>query len=238
MRLVIKKIIEKLDDFNLIGEAENGKETLKLVEEFNPDVIFLDIEMPELTGIECAKRILDINPKTSIIFATAHEEFMSDAFELYAFDYLTKPFKIDRIYKTLRKIKDLNLEHNQTTRSNLVKGNKVVDKLIIKNKEGTSFIDKRDIFLIQRENRSTVIYTLNSRYVTSEGLGSLEERLEGKVFFRSHRSYIINISKINRIEPYGRWTFIVKFKNTDMDALITHEKYEELERIMIGNKTE
>ncbi|MTI48399.1 MAG: response regulator transcription factor [Firmicutes bacterium] len=235
MRLIIKKIIDKQENFKLVGEAENGKVALKLVEDYNPDVIFLDIEMPEVSGIECAKKIVDINPKASIIFATAHEQFMSDAFELYAFDYLIKPFKIDRVYKTLRKIKNLNLEKEYDIRNIRESSEKSVEKLIIKNKEGMNFIDKDDIVLVQRENRSTVIYTLNNRYVTSEGLGHLEERLEERIFFRSHRSYIINISKINKIEPYGRWTYIVKFKGTDMDALITHEKYEELENIIVGS---
>lgn len=233
MRLVIKKIIEKIDDFQLIGEADNGIDGLKIVEDNNPDVIFLDIEMPKLNGIECAKKIVDINPKTNIIFATAHEEFMPDAFEIYAFDYLTKPFKIDRIYKTLRKIKNINSDIGETINKSFNDEEKILDKLVIKNKDGTSFIDKEDIVIIQRENRNTVIYTITDRYVSSEGLGHLEEKLEEKTFFRSHRSYIINIAKLNKIEPYGRWTYIVKFKDSDMDALITHEKYEELEKIML-----
>lgn len=234
MRLIIKKILDKFDGFELIGEAEDGAATLKLVEDKSPDVIFLDVEMPKLDGVECAKKIVDINPKSVIVFATAHHEYMTDAFEVYAFDYITKPFKVDRIYKTLRKIEATK---DKTLLQGLLRNNKPnlqLKKLIIKNKEGTSFIDTENIILIQRENRSTVIYTIDRRYETSESLGHLEDRLDNKLFFRSHRSYIINISKISRIEPYGRWTYIIKFSNSEIDALITLDKYRELEDMLLS----
>lgn len=233
MRLIIKKIIDKFDGFQLIGEAEDGETTLKIVEDKSPDVIFLDVQMPKIDGVECAKKIVEINPKSVIVFATAHQEYMTEAFEVYAFDYLIKPFKIDRIYKTLRKIKNIKDKDDSEVIFQNNKGNLKFKKLILKSKEGKSFVDMENIILIQRENRNTVIYTTDGRYETSESLGSLEGRLDNKSFFRSHRSYIINISKISKIEPYGRWTYIIKFKNTQIDALITHDKYKELEDILI-----
>ena len=104
MRLVLKKIIDKIEGFEVIGEAEDGRDVLLLLEQKNIDVAFLDIEMPNINGLECAKIIADINPKTIIIFATAHGEYMPQAFEVYAFDYIIKPFKIERIEQTLNKI--------------------------------------------------------------------------------------------------------------------------------------
>ncbi|WP_425448463.1 LytR/AlgR family response regulator transcription factor [Dethiothermospora halolimnae] len=228
MRLVLKKVIKKIDGFQLVGEADNGLEALEMAESENPDVVFLDIEMPKLSGIECAKSIIDINPKTAIIFATAHEEYMGDAFELYAFDYLTKPFRLDRVYKTLRRIKDVNNKSNEEDNIS-----EALDKLIIKNKDGISFVDTKDIILIQREDRSTVVYTKDQGYVTSESLTDLEEKLEGTTFLRSHKSYIINLSKIKRVTSYGRWTYSIEFTDTHRDALITHKKYKEIEKIFI-----
>jgi len=104
-------------------------------------------------------------------------------------------------------------------------------KIIIRNREGFSLIDEEDIILIQRENRSTVIYTSDGqRYVTSEGLSELEERLDKNLFIRTHKSYIINISMVYKIYPYGRWTYVAKLRNTDLDALITHDKFEEIQK--------
>ena len=92
------------------------------------------------------------------------------------------------------------------------------------------FVDIPDIILVQRENNSTVICTAHDSFTTSAGLHEIEVRLDPEHFMRSHKSYIINLSKIRKIEPYGRWTYIVTFRDTDRDALITAEKYEELKK--------
>lgn len=231
MRMVLRKAIEKVEGFKLVGEAADGEAVLSFVEELRPEIIFLDVEMPKLTGIECAKRIMDINPKTIIIFATAHAAYMSDAFQLYAFDYIVKPFKLDRIYQTLNRIKTLNEHQHEQSMYKIIRHEKGLEKILIRNKEGISFIDTKDIVIIQREDRSTVIYTTDNCYSTSEGLSELEERLDKTQFFRSHKSYIINLSMIDKMYPYGRWTYVVKLKSTDKDALLTHDRYEVLKEI-------
>jgi two-component system, LytTR family, response regulator len=231
MRMVLRKSVEKIGGFKIVGEAEEGETALRLYEELQPDVMFMDVEMPNMTGVECAKRIVDINPKTFIVFATAHNEFMQEAFHMYAFDYIVKPFKLERIFQTLERIKALTEEREAHSINTIIRHEKGLEKLLIKNKEGISFVDMKDIIIIQREDRSTVIYTVNESYTTSEGLTELGERLDGNQFFRSHKSYIINLSMINKIYPYGRWTYIVKLRNTEKDALLTHEKYEELKTI-------
>lgn len=231
MRLVLRKAIEKIEGFEIVGEGEDGNAVLVLAEKLRPHIIFLDVEMPEMTGVECAKKIVDINPKTIIIFATAHNEYMQDAFQLYAFDYLIKPFKIERVHQTLERIKSLNNIKEEESIHKIIRHEEGLEKIIIKNKEGISFVDTDDILIIQREDRSTVIYTLDGSYITSEGLSELEERLDNKKFLRTHKSYIINLSMINKIYPYGRWTYIVKLKNTNKDALLTHDKYEDLKKI-------
>ncbi|MDP4144085.1 MAG: LytTR family DNA-binding domain-containing protein [Bacillota bacterium] len=231
MRMVLRKAIEKVGGFKIVGEAEDGEAVLTLTEEYQPQVVFIDVEMPKITGVECAKKIIDINPKTIIIFATAHDEYMSEAFQLYAFDYIVKPFKIDRVYQTLERIKTLNSQQQEHSIHKIIRHEKGLDKILLKSKEGISFVDMSDIIIIQREDRATVIYTKDNSYVTSEGLSELEERLDNTQFFRSHKSYIVNLSMIEKICPYGRWTYIIKLKNTDKDALLTHERYDELKRL-------
>ncbi|MBU3143202.1 LytTR family DNA-binding domain-containing protein [Clostridium sp. CF012] len=231
MRMILRKAIEKVEGFKLIGEAADGEAVLTFVEESRPQVVFLDVEMPKLNGIECAKRIIDVNPKTIIVFATAHATYMTDAFQLYAFDYLVKPFKLDRVYQTLNRIKTLNGEENKEVMHKIIRYENGLNKILIKNKEGISFVDTKDIVIIQREDRNTVIYTVDNSYITSEALSELEERLDKNQFFRSHKSYIINLSMIYKIYPYGRWTYVIKLKNTDKDALLTHVRYEVLKDI-------
>ena len=223
-------------DLTLAGEAEDGEETLRQAEALKPHVVFLDVEMPKLSGVDCARSIQDMNPATIIIFATAHDAYMSDAFEVYAFDYLVKPFKVERVVQTLERIRDRLASRTAPAEEmpHVVTANrKPLDgRLMLRHREGVSFIDLNDILLVQREDRATVLYTRDdSRYVTGDSLSEMEERLPENVFFRCHKSYIINLNHIKDITPYGRWTYVVRLQGTKHDALITHEKYEELEQL-------
>lgn len=107
MRMILRRLIEKAESFTLAGEAVDGKQAIELAETLRPDVVFLDVEMPEMTGVECARVIQDMNPAILLIFATAHEGYMGDAFEVYAFDYLVKPFKVERVMQTLERARNL-----------------------------------------------------------------------------------------------------------------------------------
>ena len=243
MRMIMRKMIEKADGFSLCAEADNGKDLLKLVEEYKPQVCFLDVEMPGMTGLECAKAIQDTDPRMILVFATAHDDYMAQAFEVYAFDYMVKPFKVERVMKTLERIRQV--VDGRTQPQQLPQAEKLEEhikamppksvnngRIMLHHKDGVNFVNQADILLVQRENRSTVLYaTGGRRFETSEALGDVEARLDPQIFFRCHKSYIINLNVIDNITPYGRWTYVVHLSGTDQDALITHEKYEELERM-------
>lgn len=232
MRTILRKIVGKVEGFVLVAEAADGHVAVELAETLKPDVVFLDVEMPELNGVDCARAIQDLNPNIIVIFATAYEGYMGDAFEVYAFDYLMKPFKVERVIQTLERARDRMLLRNTRNLTPPVKNRVAGGRLMLRHREGVSFIDYEDILLVQREDRSTVIYTCNDeRYVTSDSLAEMEERLPADVFFRCHKSYIINLNQIKDISPYGRWTYVVRLEGTRHDALITHEKYEELEKL-------
>ena len=223
MRLIERKMISRVEGFELSGEACDGEELLRLVEEKRPQVVFLDVEMPGKTGVECAW----------VIFATAHDQYMGDAFSVYAFDYLVKPFKVERVMQTLERARDM-LSGKREAALPAPKREKKISggRLMLRHRDGLAFVAMDDILLVQREERSTVIYTEGGgRYVTSDSLQETEDRLDPSVFFRCHRSYIINLNHIRDITPYGRWTYIVKLDGTQQDALITHEKYEELQEL-------
>ena len=229
LRMILRKTIERHEGFSVISEASNGNDCIEKFHILRPQVVFLDVEMPEKDGLETAKIIMDIAPLTNIVFVTAHDQFMDKAFELYAFDYIVKPFKQERVFETLNRIEML-----KETRTVPVPSKKSVSqtrRLMIKNADSISFVDTQDIILIQRENRQSVIYTKDSAFQSSDTLSSFEEKLDPNEFFRSHKSYIINLSYIESITPYGRWTFIVRFKDIKNDALITHERLEDLKNM-------
>ena len=233
MLLMMRKLIERAEDYELVGEAQNGGDLLALYEKFTPEVVLMDVEMPGMSGIDCARIIQDKNPKAVLVFATAHEQYMKSAFEVYAFDYLVKPFPVERALNTLRLIRERLRESAAaqavTTRP---RPREAPARLMLKSRDGLSFVDIEDILLVQREERQTVIYTVgDGRYVTGEGLSELEERLPANMFFRTHKSYIVNIDQIESVTPYGRWTYIVRLCGTKRDALITHERFDELQKL-------
>ena len=234
MRTIMRRIVSKVEGFVLVAEAGDGRSALELAEQLKPHVVFLDVEMPEMNGVETARAIQDLDPNIMIIFATAFEGYMGDAFEVYAFDYLMKPFKVERVIQTLERARERLMQRTAQAAPPPVPSipRAAAGRMMLRHRDGVTFIDHKDILLVQREDRSTVLYTSNDeRFVTGDSLSEMEERLPKEVFFRCHKSYIINLNHIKDITPYGRWTYVIRLEGTKHDALITHEKYEELERM-------
>ena len=233
MRLLMRKLLEKSGGFALCGEASDGAALLALAAEHHPQLVLLDVEMPGVSGVDCARELQDSDPQTILIFATAHDKYMADAFEVYAFDYLLKPFKAERALATLERAKSvLKTREDAAQSARPVEPRPQSGRILLKHRDGVSVINMEDILLVQREERATVLYTVNDgRYVTGDSLADVEARLDPALFMRCHKSYIINLSHVDSISPYGRWTYVVKLRGTRRDALLTHEKYEELERL-------
>ena len=230
IRKLLRTIIERKEGFEVVGECDNLEEAVSLFSKTKAEVVFLDIQIKGASGLECARIIADMEPKTKIIFATAHSEYRSEAFEVYAFDYLLKPFQVERVYQTLDRIKAFSKPEEKEHLDKIIKYERGLEKLLVKGKESMSFVDINEIVLVQRENSSTVIYTKKDSFTTSASLSDIEAKLDPEQFMRSHKSYLINISQITKIEPYGRWTYIVTFKDIDRDALMTVEKFEEIKK--------
>lgn len=227
IRKLLCRIIEKQDGFQVVSESGSFSEAITDFNKFHPDVVFVDIDLNGESGLECAKVMTQLNPKLKVIFATAHSEYMANAFEIYAFDYLVKPFDVERVIRTLKRVSESDLQSQEM----VIQPEKHSEKLMIKGKEQIAFIDKEDIIFIERKESNTIIVTKDEVYRTSVSLSSLEERLDFKDFMRSHKSYIISLHRITKIEPYGRWTYIVKFKGTDESALMTSKCYEEIKKM-------
>ena len=236
MRLVMRRLVERAEGYELAGEAEDGERLIRMYDELKPQVVLMDVEMPGMTGIECGRAIQERNPRTVIVFATAHEEYMKSAFELYAFDYLVKPFRVERALETLGRIRERLggglPEAVMRAAEAPNRGETVPGRIMLKHREGVSFLDLKDIAMVMRENRNTIILMGDgTRYTVGDGMADLDERLPDDLFFRTHKSYIVNLNLIESIQPYGRWTYIVKLRGLKDDALITHERFEALQKM-------
>lgn len=224
MRLMLRRIIESMDGFAVVGEAVNGADAVKQCVALEPDIVFLDVEMPELTGTEAARELSLLVPEAAVIFVTAHSEYMPEAFEVYAFDYLIKPFRTDRVRQTLRRL--------QKTRA--AEPAPDMRTIVIRNKDAISFVPVEDVILVTREERTTRLITREEVYITSKTFADLWPYFEGKGYMRTHRAYIVKLTEISKIYPYGRWTWEIKFKGIEQTALITHENLEQLQKKVEG----
>ena len=224
--MILGKIIEKQEDYQVVAKCQDFATALVDFRKYGPDVVFMDIDLGGDDGMECAKIMTELLPKVKIIFATAHSEYMANAFEIYAFDYLVKPFDMERVVRTLDRIR---VQQNTVQMPDLVvKSEKYQGKLLIKGKEQSCLISVEDIILVERADGSTRIVTKSEEYKTSLSLSDLEEKLDREQFIRCHKSYIVNVSQITKMEAYGRWTYTVKLKDTKETALMTSQHYEEI----------
>ncbi len=220
MRLALRSIIETMEGFAIVGEAENGARASIHAAELRPDVIFLDVEMPEMNGTEAAKLISSVVPDAMLVFVTAHSEYMPAAFEVYAFDYIVKPFRPERVMQTLRRAeKNLRSRDDGTS-------------LLIKGRDTISFVPLSSVLMACREGQETRIVTADETYQSSSTLAELWPKLEGRGFIKTHRSYIVRASAVTKLAPYGRWTWSASLRGTDATALVTHDKLDELQQLL------
>lgn len=226
IRNILMKMIERTEGFKVVSLCDAFSSAITEFTKLRPDVVFMDIDLKGESGLECAKVITEMDPKVKIVFATAHSEYMANAFEIYAFDYLVKPFDLERIGKTLNRIKETTPVSPVAGRADSFHE----EKLLIRGKEEINLIDIKDIIMIERIDGVSRIVTKDEKYLTSQSLSSLEEKLDATRFMRCHKSYIIRVDAIKKLEVYGRWTYTVHLKGTDETALMTNQKYDEIKQ--------
>lgn len=211
-REIIKNYLSKHDNIELIAECENGFEAVKQINELNPDLIFLDIQMPKITGFEMLE-LLD-NPPV-IIFTTAYDQFALKAFEVNATDYLLKPFSIDRFDEALGKVYKL-LENKKTAIKQIEKLTKHIEKredylerVVIKNGQKIAIVPVNDIKYIEAQDDYTMLYTDKGNFLKQKTMKYFEENLDPNDFLRVHRSYIVKMEQIKQIELFEKESYRV-----------------------------
>lgn len=195
--------------FEIIGRGQTGEEAVELCRVLCPDVVFLDIHMYSMNGMEAAKIVLEQNREPPIIiFTTAYHEYAVKAFEINAVDYVLKPFSVERIDITINKIRYL-LKNKEMQGEQIIKAiNSIGHVLGINAKVGFwtdgryLLIDQNDIVYIEAQLKHTLIYTNTAVYESTDSFGEVESKLKDNCFVKIHRSYIINLKHIKEV---GVW---------------------------------
>lgn len=208
-RLRLKQLLDDFDEIKIIGEAENGDELLKLIMNRNPDIVFIDINMP---GISVFKTIESLKNPPLIVFQTAYSEFAVKAFEVNAVDYLLKPIVKENLIKTINKIKNalnksfIKNNKNETDKKNF---------LSVKTNDGIKILNYEDIIKICFTEGFAFIYIKESRFLSNKPLKYYEELLNESGFIKVNRNSIINIKKIVKIHKTFNSNYELELINND-----------------------
>ncbi|KQN54996.1 response regulator [Erwinia sp. E602] len=222
-------LVRQHSQIEIVATFDDGLEVLKYLQTHQVDVIFLDINIPSLDGMLLAQNISKFASKPLIVFITAYKEHAVDAFELEAFDYILKPYHEMRIITLLRKLESHSQQHpplsSAASRPAAHTVNLVKDERII-------VTDINDIYYVEAHEKLTFVYTRREEYVMSVNISEFCSRLPEAEFFRCHRSYCVNISKIREIEPWFNSTYILKLRDLEFQVPVSRSKVKAFRQLM------
>lgn len=214
-RLARKELMKLLEDhpsIEIVGEATNADEALQMTNELNPDLLFLDVQMPGKTGFQLLEE-LDSVPL--VVFTTAYDEFALKAFEVSALDYLLKPIQAERLLETISKISEKERTRAAITRGTADKKLGLNDQVFVKDGERCWFVSLANIRLFESDGNYIKVYFDTNRPMIHKSLNALDEKLDERTFFRASRKHIINLSWVEGIEPWFNGGLMVKLKGGD-----------------------
>ncbi|MBO8137974.1 MAG: response regulator transcription factor [Desulfotomaculum sp.] len=178
----------------IVAEAEDAEGAVQACRRERPDVVFLDIHMPGSSGMEAARQLARLNDPPLLVFATAYDQHAVEAFEVNAADYILKPFSEERVEETVEKLRRL---------LKVKKSGSIMQRKIAVNEDGRiQLLDPDDIVYISRQGRDVIIKTKDNNYSVNYTLQHLENRISSENFFKPHRSYLVNVEQIEKIEPW------------------------------------
>jgi len=204
-RSIVKEYLEKYPQLELMSECGDGFEGVKAIQQHQPDLIFLDIQMPKITGFEMLELI---EQPPAVIFTTAFDEYAIKAFEAHAIDYLLKPFNQERFDKAVNKWKEESGKSKENKTEDLLETASLSpaqsQRIVVKNGSKIKIIPVHDIFYLEAADDYVKIHTAEGYFLKNKTMNHFEQALDGQQFVRSHRSYIVNVQQITRIDPYEK----------------------------------
>jgi two-component system, LytTR family, response regulator len=215
-RSIVVEYLQNHKDILVVAECDNGYEGVKAITQHKPDLVFLDIQMPKINGFEMLE-LLDNMP--SIIFATAFDEYAIKAFETNAVDYLLKPFSKERFDLALEKwmAKKGNEGNDGKNIKNLLENNeKQIEertRIVVKTNSEITIVPVTDIHYIEAYDDYVKIFTKDNYYLKKKTMNYYEQVLDPALFFRVHRSFILNLQQLTRLEPLEKNSYIALLKS-------------------------
>ena len=219
-RSVIRKMLAEDADVEIVGECSNGIEAIKSIEKLSPDLLFLDIEMPEMDGFGLLESF-DEGRMPAVIFVTAYNQYAVKAFEVSAVDYLLKPFDHERLAKALEKAQANLHERSDAERSEQVldllqqlnSKQETLDRFVIKKNERVLLVPSEEIDWIEANGNYVLLHAGRAKHILRETMKRIEKRLDPNKFLRIHRSTIVNIDSIKELQTHFDGEHLVILKS-------------------------
>ena len=205
-RLIIRQYLEDHSDMEVVGECNNGIEAVSSIDRMEPDLVFLDIQMPGFSGFQVLRNIVHV---PQIIFSTAFDRYALQAFDSNAIDYLLKPYTKERFNQALSKL--LMTGNSPESIQNLTQGgsSNYYEKILLENGNKMVSIHIADIAYLEAEKDYTRVFTAEKNYLSNFGIGVLEQKLNPSFFIRIHRSHIVNINHIHEVYRENGDTYLI-----------------------------
>ena len=220
-RDVIRQVLERESDVEVVGEAHDGKAAVKRIEELKPDLVFLDVKMPGYDGIDVVRRIADKHLPL-VVFVTAHDQHAVEAFALNAVDYVLKPVTPRRLQDALRRVRlDLGNEEELARRHGAVvnvlsrrdkepsAGAEYVRRFAARDREGYAVVKATEVSWIESAGNYVQLHADNRTFLLRATMADLEKRLDPLVFVRVHRTAIINLDRVKAVSGHGEYSVIL-----------------------------
>lgn len=223
---MIREMLDSDSEVEIVAECTNGREAVEVIKSSAPDIVFLDIQMPEIGGFEVLES-LEPHAHPYVIFVTAYDQYAVRAFEVHALDYLLKPFDRERFEGAWQRAKS-QIKLDRTSRRDqdiialleeLKAGPRFLERLVIKNGGRVFFLHVQDVHCIEAEGNYVRVYDNQKGYLLRETISSLEEQLDPKQFLRIHRSAIVKIDRIKEMQPWFHGEYRIIMENGKQLAL-------------------
>ncbi len=218
----IREMVKDDPEVQVIAEARNGLEALEAVARYEPDIVFLDIQMPDMDGFEVLKN-LNAEPLPLIIFVTAYDQYALRAFDVHALDYLMKPFDRERFARALDHAKEQMKRPTDEQRDGKImalleeiKGSRYLERFAIKTGEKVLLVRSEEVDSIEAEGNYVRINVAGTSYMLRETINSVESKIDPRTFVRIHRSTIVNINRVKELQAWARGEYrVVLLNGTD-----------------------
>ena len=219
-RSELKFLLDELGQTEVVAEAASVREAIEKLKEYPCDVMFLDVNMPEATGLQLAEALQHLKFPPAVVFVTAYSEFALDAFKVNAIDYLVKPVETDRLSQAITRVREHVQLHAQAQKSERIPVEKAGKKILIS-------IDK--IRFVMARDDYAYLQTDTDRYFSTVSLAQLEKRLG---FFRVHRGYLVNLSMVEEIEPVAGGTLLLTLNGVEEKIPVSRRRVSALKKAL------